>query len=85
MFIADLLDIDLTKEHYNPNRQLSRFVLMISYLAKRWTYGYSSRRVLSPGGGGGTPIWNRRGCSSESLNLTRKGDHPGVAQAFCDS
>ena len=36
------------------------------------------------GGGGGTPIWNRRGCSSEILNLTPKGDHLGVAQAFCD-
>ena len=33
-------------------------------------------------GGGGTPIWNRRGCSSEILNLTPKGDHLGVAQAF---
>ena len=29
------------------------------------------------GGGGGTPIWNRRGCSSEILNLTRKGDQSG--------
>ena len=36
------------------------------------------------GGGGGIPIWNRRGCSSEILNLTPKGDHLGVAQAFCD-
>ena len=25
----------------------------------------------------GTPIWNRRGCSSEILNLTPKGDHLG--------
>ena len=25
-----------------------------------------------------------RGCSSEILNLTPKGDHLGVAQAFCD-
>ena len=33
---------------------------------------------------GGTPIWNRRGCSSEILNLTPKGDHLGVAQGFCD-
>ena len=33
---------------------------------------------------GGTPIWNRRGCSSEILNLTPKGDHLGAAQAFCD-
>ena len=31
------------------------------------------------GGGGGAPIWNRRGCSSEILNLTPKGDHLGVA------
>ena len=38
----------------------------------------------NPPGGGGTPIWNRRGCSSELLNLTPKGDHLGVAQAFCD-
>ena len=29
-------------------------------------------------GGGGNPIWNRRGCSSEILNLTPKGDHLGV-------
>ena len=34
--------------------------------------------------GGGTPIWNRRGCSSEILNLTPKGDHLGMAQAFGD-
>ena len=33
---------------------------------------------------GRTPIWNRRGCSSKILNLTPKGDHLGVAQAFCD-
>ena len=33
---------------------------------------------------GGTPIWNRRGCSSEILDLTPKGDHLGVAQAFRD-
>ena len=41
-----------------------------------------SRQVAHPGGG--TPIWNRRGCSSEILNLTPKGDSLGVAQAFCD-
>ena len=34
--------------------------------------------------GGGTPIWNRQGCSSEIFNLTPKGDHLGVAQAFCN-
>ena len=33
---------------------------------------------------GGTSIWNRRGCSSEILNLIPKGDHLGVAQGFCD-
>ena len=36
------------------------------------------------GGGGGIPIWNIRGCTSEILNLTPKGDHLGVAQAFFD-
>ena len=41
-------------------------------------------KFIARGGGGGTPIWNRRGCSSEILNLTPKGDHLGVAQAFCD-
>ena len=39
---------------------------------------------LQSRGGGGTPIWIRRGCSSEILNLTPKGDHLGVSQAFCD-
>ena len=38
----------------------------------------NSARFTSPPGGG-TPIWNRRGCSSEILNLTPKGDHLGVA------
>jgi len=33
---------------------------------------------------GGESYRNRRGCSSEILNLTPKGDHLGVAQAFCD-
>ena len=33
--------------------------------------------------GGGTPTWNRRGCSSGIFNLTPKGDHLGVAKAFC--
>ena len=28
-------------------------------------------------GGGGTPIYNRRGCSSEILNLTPKWDQSG--------
>ena len=36
-------------------------------------------------GGGGAPIWNRRVCSSEILNLTPKGDHLGVALANFDS
>ena len=34
--------------------------------------------------GGGTPIWNRRDARLEILNLTPKGEHLGVAQAFCD-
>ena len=29
-------------------------------------------------------VWGGGGCSSEILNLTPKGDHLGVAQAFCD-
>ena len=33
---------------------------------------------------GGTPIWNRQGCSSRILNLTPKGDRLDVAQTFCD-
>ena len=33
---------------------------------------------------GETPMWNRRECSSEILNLTPKGGHLGVAQGFCD-
>ena len=45
---------------------------------------YSGLTVLylqgeQPGWGGGTTIWNRRGCSSEILNLTPKWDHLGVA------
>ena len=47
----------------------------------RFTVG---RLTQTPPGGGVTPIWNWRGCSSEILNLTHKGDHLGVAQAFCD-
>ena len=41
-------------------------------------------KISSTPGGGRTSIWNRRGCSSEIFNLTPKGDHQGVAQAFCD-
>ena len=26
------------------------------------------RKIISPGGGGGTPIWKGRGCLSEILN-----------------
>ena len=39
-------------------------------------YEYEDK-VLSPVRG--TPIWNRRGCLSEILNSTPKGDHLGVA------
>ena len=46
---------------------------------KKEYYGiFRSGLLLRPGGGGGgTPIWNRRGCSSEILNLTPKGDQSG--------
>ena len=40
--------------------------------------------ILQKKPGGGTPIWNRQGCSSEILNLTPKGDHLGVAKANFD-
>ena len=36
------------------------------------------------GGGGGDSHMKQKGCSSEIWNLTPKGDHLGVAQAFCD-
>ena len=35
------------------------------------------------GGGGGTPIWKRRGCSSEILNLTPKRDQSGCDRTLC--
>ena len=44
--------------------------------------GFQLNNEMTPGEK--TPIWNRRGCLSEILNLTPKGDHLGVAQAFCD-
>ena len=43
--------------------------------------------ILVRGGGGGVIPYGTdgdHGCSSEILNLTPKGDHLGVAQAFCD-
>ena len=49
-----------------------------------WYCSSMTQYVWFPPPGGGTPIWNRRGCSSEILNLTPKRDHLGVAQAFCD-
>ena len=45
---------------------------------------FSTMQVAIYTRGGGTPIWNRRGCSSEILNLTPKGDHLGVAKANFD-
>ena len=48
------------------------------------TYECSTQDTGTHPGRGGTPIWNRQGCSSEILNLTSKGDHLGVAQAYCD-
>ena len=41
--------------------------------------------IVHHSGGGGLPYETDGGCSSEILNLTPKGDHLGVAQAFCDS
>ena len=57
-------------------------VLQMTLVCARSQFFYE--KISYPGGGGGAPIWNRRGCSSEILNLTPKGDHLGVAQAFCD-
>ena len=45
---------------------------------------FPKSEMCARGGGEGAPIWNRPGCSSEILNLTPKGDHLGMAQAFCD-
>ena len=58
--------------HNIRNEQIN--LCKYEYICKQWKH--------CPGGG--TPTWNRRGCSSEILNLTPKGDHLGVAQAFCD-
>ena len=41
-----------------------------------WEYNKQHKRKKSRGG---TPIRNRRGCSSEIVNLTPKGDLLGVA------
>ena len=54
------------------------------YNDRRMTRGQTTCSLERTPGRGGTPIWNRRGCSSEILNLTPKGEHLGVAQAFCD-
>ena len=59
------------------------FILFDSRI-KRLRAGNVIDTAYNTRGGGGTPIWNGRGCSSEILNLTPKGDHLGVAQAFCD-
>ena len=39
------------------------------------------QKKISPGGGGGTPIWKGRGCSSEMLNLTPKRDQSGCGRS----
>ena len=44
-----------------------------------------AEKLLQKAPVGGTPLWNKRACSSEILNLTTKGDHLSVAQAFCDA
>jgi len=43
------------------------------------------REAVFPGGGGGTPIWSGRGCSSEILNLTPKRDQSGRGRSLCRS
>ena len=68
---------------------LCRFLLLYSpfYIWSRldhYSFKIYQQHHLSGPGGGGTPIWNRRACSSVILNLTPKGDNLGVAQAFCE-
>ena len=61
--------------------QYGKVMVKLNYINSRWNYITCTFKITP---GGGTPTWNRRGCSSEILNLTPKGDHLGVAQAFCD-
>ena len=63
----------------NGKSYLSGYLVFVSTNIICILFKKTSSSVLSGGG-----IWNRRGCSSEILNLTSKGDHLGVAQAFCD-
>ena len=61
---------------------ISRNVSNADEKRQGWSNSGRNMHCLSSSGsrgGGGTPIWNRRGCSSEILNLTPKGDHLGVA------
>ena len=70
--------------YHSQHEAISKYLRnIISPLNLRLEFGYVTHNPAG-GGGGGTPIWNRRGCSSEILNLTPKGDHLGAAQAFCD-
>ena len=58
--------------------ELSGFTCMSSLtMNEKFQYCTRPPSGVWPGGGGGTPIWNRRGCSSEILNLTPWGDQSG--------
>ena len=70
---------------YQQDKDRKQKLLSISWQFANVTLAYVTDSWVSrshktlwwleiPGGGGGTPIWNRRGCSSEILNLTPKGD-----------
>jgi len=76
LYAFEQLHHEILNEHA-PLKQTIVRGNKVPYMTEQW------RKAISPGGKG-APIWNRRGCSSEILNLTSKGDHLGVAQAFCD-
>ena len=73
--VPTLADLFILREH-------SQSLLLKVNLPS--TFRNEFLQPATPGVGGGTPKWNRRGCSSKMLNLTPKRDHLGVAQAFCD-
>ena len=75
-------DFPRVKSHFPVGKKSSGTATIICFCP--FTINCTLHHCYLRPGGGGTPIWNRRGCSSEILNLTPKGDHLGVAQAFCD-
>ena len=48
--------------------QLTFHILINQSLIHLFSY-ITKGSLIDPGGGGGTPIWNRRGCTSEILNI----------------